>query len=69
MTTFTVLTHAATPTEVVKLADLANETVVAACGDCKTMIEVTQDDDGFWVNCECDCGYVDGETIRAIVMW
>jgi hypothetical protein len=63
------ITHATTPTEVVKLADLADETVVAACDNCRTLIEVGLDDYGYWVVCDCTVGYVDGDAIHAIVMW
>lgn len=54
--------------DTIKVSDIADGKVCAACGNCGDVIDATRDDDGIWIECACDAGYADGN-IRAIKMW
>lgn len=52
----------------VKVADIASDVTCVSCGDCNEIITATVDDDGTWIECDCDSGYAP-KTIKAIVLY
>jgi hypothetical protein len=52
----------------VLVADIVNGEVVPVCAHCNDYITATEDENGIWVECPCDCGYVHSIKILAIVM-
>ena len=63
------MARSASQLSTVKVSEVASGATCVSCGDCNEIITAEVDSDGTWISCDCDSGYVDGKSIKAIVIW